>query len=599
MNAVGHLHSFHIPVMGTSFTVDTPLKVAKFGIASCISLGDDHLIERARKAWSRKLQLPFSPISERHNDARAARITAYLNFVHAHVDRQIEAMKRQSFGTGSDLDRYFQMLPECALAERYRRIFETLDGDLKQSLMDACRSNLRPGNIDVNIMTKVNRERYRRGVKLGPEMADALSALRGFVLSEGPGAVVFSAGMNPRLFSYAAEFESFLPDAAGHMSKKIILKVSDYRSALVQGQFFAKKGLWVSEFRVESGLNCGGHAFAKDGLLLGSILNDFKNQRNQLRDRLFDCLKKALENRYATVPENPPELRITAQGGIGTADEDVFLRKTFELDGTGWGTPFLLVPEASMVDAAHLELLQNADENEVFLSRSSPFGVPFWSMRHSASEQLRAKRVESGRPGSPCKRGYLAFNTEFGERPLCTGSTKYQKLKLEEIRCKPLNEDERQALEEEIQAKACICHDLGGSAALVFGETQEVHPAICPGPNISYFSKLVSLKDMVAHIYGRSRIGVREDRLHMFINEGRLYLNYLRDEIRRFGLNISSHSPKSLSKIRQNMLKGCDEYKDLARAFVEPLRESFLSELRKIVEELELLRIPQERAATS
>ena len=108
-----------------------------------------------------------------------------------------------------------------------------LDDGLKQSLMDDCRANLRPGNIDVNIMTKVNRERYRRGVKLGPEMADALSALRGFVLSDGPGAVVFSAGMNPRLFSYAAEFESFLPDAAGHMSKKIILKVSDYRSALV------------------------------------------------------------------------------------------------------------------------------------------------------------------------------------------------------------------------------------------------------------------------------------------------------------------------------------------------------------------------------
>jgi len=30
-------HSFHIPVMGTGFTIDTPLKVARYGISSVIS----------------------------------------------------------------------------------------------------------------------------------------------------------------------------------------------------------------------------------------------------------------------------------------------------------------------------------------------------------------------------------------------------------------------------------------------------------------------------------------------------------------------------------------------------------------------------------
>ena len=36
---------------------------------------------------------------------------------------------------------------------------------------------------------------------------------------------------------------------------------------------------------------------------------------------------------------------------------DQFLMKYYELDGTGWGTPFLLVPEATNVDNSHLEKL--------------------------------------------------------------------------------------------------------------------------------------------------------------------------------------------------------------------------------------------------
>ena len=35
------VHTFHIPVMGTGFTIDTPLKVARYGIASVVSLVDD------------------------------------------------------------------------------------------------------------------------------------------------------------------------------------------------------------------------------------------------------------------------------------------------------------------------------------------------------------------------------------------------------------------------------------------------------------------------------------------------------------------------------------------------------------------------------
>lgn len=50
-------HSFHIPVMGTSFTVDTPFKVAHFGIDSVIALNDDLLLEKLRKMYCGKFKI--------------------------------------------------------------------------------------------------------------------------------------------------------------------------------------------------------------------------------------------------------------------------------------------------------------------------------------------------------------------------------------------------------------------------------------------------------------------------------------------------------------------------------------------------------------
>jgi hypothetical protein len=43
------VHTFHIPVMGLAFSIDTPVKVARFGISSVVSIVDDVLIEQMRK----------------------------------------------------------------------------------------------------------------------------------------------------------------------------------------------------------------------------------------------------------------------------------------------------------------------------------------------------------------------------------------------------------------------------------------------------------------------------------------------------------------------------------------------------------------------
>src|ERR1041385_8380065 len=121
-----------------------------------------------------------------------------------------------------------------------------------------------------------------------------MAALRGFALSNLESSIVFSAGLNPRLYSYCESFPDFFPDKNGQLKKKIIIKVSDFRSAHVQGKFLAKKGLWVSEFRIESGLNCGGHAFPTEGLLMGPILEEFKLKRGELYSELLTICNAAL-----------------------------------------------------------------------------------------------------------------------------------------------------------------------------------------------------------------------------------------------------------------------------------------------------------------
>ena len=74
-------HSFHIPVMGLGFTVDSPIKVAHYGISSVISIVDDLLMEKMRKFYSENLKMHFEDISDKIEDFRAKRTTAYLNLV--------------------------------------------------------------------------------------------------------------------------------------------------------------------------------------------------------------------------------------------------------------------------------------------------------------------------------------------------------------------------------------------------------------------------------------------------------------------------------------------------------------------------------------
>ena len=374
------IHSFHIPVMGIGFTIDTPLKVAQYGMDSVISLVDDILLEKLRKMYSEKFEVPYNEITDKIDDFRAKRITSYLNLISDLANKKFESLKDITSEKSDELGAYINMLPSNSKIKAEFRKLTSTDFDFSDVKKWAV-NNLTIGNIDVNIMTKVDKDNYKKDEKLPIEYNDAHAAIRGFANSKLHSSVVLSAGMNPRLYSYMGQFDDFFPDENGIFKKRIILKVSDYRSAIIQGKFLAKKGLWVSEYRIESGLNCGGHAFATDGYLLGPVLSEFKEKRNELNDIIQDVLNQELLNQNRTIPTNGLAIEITAQGGVGTEEEHTFLLDHYNLDSVGWGSPFLLVPEATTVDENTLKKLATAKENDLYLSDVSPLGVPFNNLR--------------------------------------------------------------------------------------------------------------------------------------------------------------------------------------------------------------------------
>jgi hypothetical protein len=552
--------------MGLAFTVDSPIKVARFGISSVMSIIEDRLIETMRKHYYESINEKYHPISTHEIDYRAKRITDYLNLVSRIVNEQVANIKASAFKTGNDLVKYFEMLPTGnKLRELYFQMVHTTNESEKVTLQNYLRSQVTPGSIDVNIMTKLDGNNSGNKGALPVDGTDAVSALRGYALSDlHNSSIIFSAGLNPRLFNYLEKFTTFDAIGWGEFSKKVVIKVSDYRSALIQGKYLAKKGIWVSEFRIESGLNCGGHAFATDGYLMGPILEEFKSKREELTTTLHEIYYPATKAKGKITFDSPHPIKITAQGGIGTADENDFILQHYNINSTGWGTPFLLCPEATTVDKKTLQLLSKATESDVSLSNNSPLGVRFHYLKGTTSDQEKLNRIAAGKPGSPCTEKHLAFNTEFTTEPICTASHKYQALKIEQLKSLNLQDTEYQKKLNDVHAKECLCVGLSNSASIQYKQPflKKLNSVtICPGPNIAYFSEVVSLQQMTDHIYGRTNILQRTDRPHMFIKELQLYINYLKEQVDGAG-----HDEKQIrycATFAENLLAGINYYKSM------------------------------------
>lgn len=579
-----NLHSFHIPVMGTGFTIDTPVKVAKYGISSVVSLVDDILVENMREYYSKLTNKAYEKISSSEFDARAKRFTEYLNLLDEIVKEKFEELKNSYNKNLDEIHKYIDMLPDAStLKDEFNNLLE--NNEYMTKIKNWLDENLSIGSIDVNIMTKLDKANYNKGEKLSNEFNDAHASLRGFAKSNLDAALILSAGMNPRLYSYIEQFDDFFPNVEGFIKKRIIIKVSDFRSALIQGKFLAKKGLWVSEYRIESGLNCGGHAFATDGLLMGPILEEFKSKRKELHETIFPIFIKALSDKKRTIPKEILASKVTAQGGVGTNREHEFLLEHYEIDGVGWGTPFLLVPEATNVDDKTLDVLTKAEENDLYLSKISPLGLPFNAVKGSTQEKEKLELAEKGRPGSACPKKFLTFNTEFTEKEICTASRQYQNIKLKE-----LNENSTSYVSDKkrIVEKECLCIGLANSTFHLHKNDNKIKSkgvSVCPGPNLAYFSDKYSLKEFVDHIYGRINVIKRKDRPNLFMKELTLYYDYLKDKIDEVEKPFTEKQLVYFSKFINNLNDGISYYKQLfdeMKYKLEDLKEDFLVELERL-----------------
>ena len=554
-------------------------------------------MEKMNSFYSKKFNLPYQEISKKVQDYRAKRVTSYLNLVDTIVKGKFAKFKKELAENKLALESFIATLPNKS------NIREGLSNLMNESPVPKndievfLDEHLKAGDIDVNIMTKVDKDNFAKSQQLPIEFNDAHASLRGFANSNLHSSVVLSAGMNPRLYSYFENFKDFFPDRNNRLKKKIVLKVSDYRSAIIQGKFLAKKGLWVSEYRIESGLNCGGHAFATDGYLLGPILEEFKNKKEELVQDTHHVLTKGLQHKGLAVPEHPLDLNITVQGGVGTADEHEFLLENYQVDSVGWGTPFLLVPEATSVDKNTRKLLAESMEEDLYLSGISPLGVPFNTIKGTSNEYHKQKRILNNKAGSSCPKKYLALSKEFGPEGICTASKKYQDAKLQELEAKSseISQDKYENAKGKIYEKACLCVGLANASFLendikIKGQEQGV--VICPGPNMAYFDKEVSLSKMMEHIYGTNSVLSSLYRPNMFVKELKMYVDYLKNEIESISEEVTTKQTKKWEGFRSNLFNGIAYYQELFRDFMHFESTNIQNELLFFKEELMAVTIP-------
>jgi hypothetical protein len=252
----------------------------------------------------------------------------------------------------------------------------------------------------------------------------------------------------------------------------------------------------------------------------------------------------------------------------------------------------MLVPEATSVEQNTIKILSRAKEEDLYLSNASPLGVPFNNVRGSTKDIERVKLAHTDNPGSACPKKFLTFNTEFTEKPICTASNQYIKLKLEELKKENLPEEQFKIKYKKLTEKECLCNGLSNSSLIMNNldvKMEGTAVSVCPGPNIAYFSGTFSLKEMVGHIYGKMNILNTENRPNLFIKELKMYVDYLNDKFSEVTDTVSDKQAKYFDTFVKNMSDGIEYYKDLFEENKTKLKESYdsaMKDLEKLQKEL-------------
>ena len=135
---------------------------------------------------------------------------------------------------------------------------------------------------------------------------------------------------------------------------------------------------------------------------------------------------------------------------------------------------------------------------------------------------------------------------------------------------------------QQVYVKSCICDQLGNGALINLGVTSGNAPvSVCPGPNIAYFDRLYTLREMVNHIYGRGKSLVPENRPHMFTKDLVMSVDYfgkLVDKLEAGDAKAFAY----LDVFRANLEDGLDYYRTLVEE--KPFPGENLASLKEAME---------------
>lgn len=166
-------------------------------------------------------------------------------------------------------------------------------------------------------------------------------------------------------------------------------------------------------------------------------------------------------------------------------------------------------------------------------------------------------------------------------------SREFQHLKIKALKEQELPKEEYEKAYHKIIEKSCTCVGLGTSALLKYNLDTKVEGAgvsICPGPNMAYYSKVMSLKEMTDHIYGRANMITRQDRPNLFIKELDIYIDYLKNKLEEAKASFNKKEEKYLVNFTNNMKEGVLYYQNLfksVKGVFEDIKISALKELEK------------------
>ena len=213
--------------------------------------------------------------------------------------------------------------------------------------------------------------------------------------------------------------------------------------------------------------------------------------------------------------------------------------------------------------------------------------MPFNNLRDNTKDNEKQTKIDKGRPGSSCPKKFVALNKEFKETGICTASREYQFLKIKQLESQELPHEEFQKEFNKIVVKSCTCVGLGTSTLLAYGLDTKVEGkgvSICPGPNMAYYSKVMSLENITDHIYGRANMVSSVDRPNLFVKELHIYMDYLKNKLEESKMTMTKKEEKYLLTFTNNMKTGVSYYQNLfdnVKDAFNTMKSSVLCELEK------------------